>query len=98
MFTTKKPKLQHEKAILLTFYVRKIIEICNSKLSFLIISQIIHILQKTFMHLKTKDRINYIINEIVDQYTYADQTERPDIGFSGGKDSTALLTLVGKHY
>lgn len=44
---------------------------------------------------KTKDRIKYIINEIVDQYTYADSTEKPwIIGFSGGKDSTALLTLV----
>ena len=42
-------------------------------------------------------RINHIINEIVDQYTYADQTDRPwIIGFSGGKDSTALLTLVWK--
>ncbi|WP_423128093.1 DNA phosphorothioation system sulfurtransferase DndC [Gaoshiqia sp. Z1-71] len=42
-------------------------------------------------------RIEYIINEIVDQYTYADQTQRPwIIGFSGGKDSTALLTLVWK--
>jgi DNA sulfur modification protein DndC len=40
-------------------------------------------------------RINHIINEIVDQYTFADPTERPwIIGFSGGKDSTALLTLV----
>lgn len=42
-------------------------------------------------------RINHIINEIVDQYTYADVSERPwIIGFSGGKDSTALLTLVWK--
>ena len=42
-------------------------------------------------------RIDHIINEIVDQYTYADPTERPwIIGFSGGKDSTALLTLVWK--
>ena len=36
-----------------------------------------------------------IISEIIDQYTYADTTERPwIIGFSGGKDSTVLLTLV----
>ncbi|PLX00999.1 MAG: DNA phosphorothioation system sulfurtransferase DndC, partial [Marinilabiliales bacterium] len=36
-----------------------------------------------------------IIDELVDQYTYADKTERPwIIGFSGGKDSTVLLTLV----
>ncbi len=40
-------------------------------------------------------RIENIINELVDQYTYADQSERPwIIGFSGGKDSTVLLTLV----
>ena len=40
-------------------------------------------------------RIGYIIDEIVDQYLYADETNRPwIIGFSGGKDSTALLTLV----
>ncbi len=40
-------------------------------------------------------RINKIINEIVDQYTYADLSDRPwIIGFSGGKDSTVLLTLV----
>ena len=40
-------------------------------------------------------RIEYIIDEIKDQYMYADDTHRPwIIGFSGGKDSTALLTLV----
>ena len=40
-------------------------------------------------------RIDNIINELVDQYTYADTSERPwIIGFSGGKDSTVLLTLV----
>ena len=40
-------------------------------------------------------RIENIINELVDQYTYGDTTERPwIIGFSGGKDSTVLLTLV----
>lgn len=40
-------------------------------------------------------RIEYIIDEIVDQYMYADTTFRPwIIGFSGGKDSTVLLTLV----
>ncbi|WP_221411292.1 hypothetical protein [Empedobacter tilapiae] len=34
-----------------------------------------------------------IIDEIIDQYTYADTSERPwIIGFSGGKDSTVLLT------
>ena len=44
-------------------------------------------------------RIEHIINEIVDQYTYADPSERPwIIGFSGGKDSTALLTLVWKDW
>ncbi|MCR5407590.1 MAG: DNA phosphorothioation system sulfurtransferase DndC [Bacteroidales bacterium] len=40
-------------------------------------------------------RIEYIVDEILDQYMYADSTERPwIIGFSGGKDSTVLLTLV----
>lgn len=40
-------------------------------------------------------RIDYIIDEIIDQYMYADVSFRPwIIGFSGGKDSTALLTLV----
>lgn len=40
-------------------------------------------------------RIEHIIDELVDQYTYADPSERPwIIGFSGGKDSTVLLTLV----
>lgn len=40
-------------------------------------------------------RIEYIIDEILDQYMYADLTDRPwIIGFSGGKDSTVLLTLV----
>ena len=40
-------------------------------------------------------RIEYIIDEILDQYLYADTSFRPwIIGFSGGKDSTVLLTLV----
>lgn len=40
-------------------------------------------------------RIDYIVDEIIDQYLYADKTFRPwIIGFSGGKDSTVLLTLV----
>lgn len=40
-------------------------------------------------------KIEGIISEIIDQYTYADTSERPwIIGFSGGKDSTVLLTLV----
>lgn len=40
-------------------------------------------------------RIQYIIDEIVDQYMYADISFRPwIIGFSGGKDSTVLLILV----
>ena len=40
-------------------------------------------------------KVEGIIEEIIDQYTYADTSERPwIIGFSGGKDSTVLLTLV----
>ena len=40
-------------------------------------------------------KINGIIDDIVDQYAYADSSERPwIIGFSGGKDSTVMLTLV----
>lgn len=40
-------------------------------------------------------RIEGVIDEIIDQYAYADQSDRPwIIGFSGGKDSTVLLTLV----
>ena len=40
-------------------------------------------------------RIEYIIDEILDQYAYADESTRPwIIGFSGGKDSTVLLMLV----
>ncbi len=40
-------------------------------------------------------RINYIISELQDQYLMDDDSQRPwIIGFSGGKDSTALLQLV----
>ena len=47
-----------------------------------------------FQPIKSK-AIEGIITEIIDQYTYADDSERPwIIGFSGGKDSTVLLTLV----
>lgn len=43
------------------------------------------------------NRISHIINEILDQYLYADTSYKPwIIGFSGGKDSTVLLTLVWK--
>ena len=43
------------------------------------------------------DRIDYVVNEIVDQYYVADETSRPwIIGFSGGKDSTVLLQLIWK--
>lgn len=42
-------------------------------------------------------RIDHIIDELIDQYLFADNTLRPwIIGFSGGKDSTALLQLVWK--
>ena len=40
-------------------------------------------------------RIEHIIDEIIDQYLEEDRYNRPwIIGFSGGKDSTVLLTLV----
>ncbi|AWL79415.1 DNA phosphorothioation system sulfurtransferase DndC [Capnocytophaga canimorsus] len=39
-------------------------------------------------------RINYIIEEIADQYTIEDNDRPWIIGFSGGKDSTVLLTLT----
>lgn len=39
-------------------------------------------------------RINYIISELKDQYEYPDNNRPWIIGFSGGKDSTALLQLV----
>ena len=40
-------------------------------------------------------KIEGIISEIIDQYAYADDSERPwIIGFSGGKDSTVMLMLV----
>ncbi|MDR2125392.1 MAG: phosphoadenosine phosphosulfate reductase family protein, partial [Prevotellaceae bacterium] len=39
-------------------------------------------------------RINYIISEIKDQYLIEDNIRPWIIGFSGGKDSTALLQLV----
>lgn len=41
--------------------------------------------------------IQNIIDEIIDQYLFADNTKRPwIIGFSGGKDSTVMLQLVWK--
>lgn len=41
------------------------------------------------------ERISYIISELEDQYLMSDDSLRPwIIGFSGGKDSTALLQLV----
>lgn len=41
--------------------------------------------------------IQHLIDEIIDQYMYADETKRPwIIGFSGGKDSTVMLQLVWK--
>ena len=46
------------------------------------------------VEIKSK-KIEGVISEIIDQYAYADQSDRPwIIGFSGGKDSTVLLTLV----
>ena len=41
--------------------------------------------------------IQNIVDEIIDQYLFADKTLRPwIIGFSGGKDSTVMLQLVWK--
>ena len=40
------------------------------------------------------DRIAFITAELIDQYTIADHNRTWVIGFSGGKDSTVLLTLV----
>lgn len=46
------------------------------------------------MEIKSK-KIEKIVDEIIDQYAYADSSDRPwIIGFSGGKDSTVLLMLV----
>ena len=47
------------------------------------------------MNLIKNKKVEGIITEIIDQYAYADTSDRPwIIGFSGGKDSTVLLTLV----
>ncbi len=44
---------------------------------------------------KLPNRISKIIDELIDQYLENDRYNRPwIIGFSGGKDSTVLLTLV----
>ena len=44
---------------------------------------------------KIPSKISTIIEELVDQYMEQDRYNRPwIIGFSGGKDSTVLLTLV----
>ena len=39
-------------------------------------------------------RINYIIDDIKEQYLENDNNIPWIIGFSGGKDSTVVLTLV----
>lgn len=44
---------------------------------------------------KLPNRISEIVDELIDQYLEDDRYNRPwIIGFSGGKDSTVLLTLV----
>lgn len=44
---------------------------------------------------KIPEKFEKIIDDIVDQYHFSDESNRPwIIGFSGGKDSTVLLTLV----
>ena len=40
------------------------------------------------------NKTNFIIEELIDQYTIEDNNRPWIIGFSGGKDSTVLLTLV----
>lgn len=43
----------------------------------------------------TKAKIDQIVDDLLDQYEFADKSDRPwIIGFSGGKDSTVLLMLV----
>ena len=45
--------------------------------------------------MKISSRIQNVIDEIADQYLEEDRYNRPwIIGFSGGKDSTVLLTLT----
>jgi DNA sulfur modification protein DndC len=47
-----------------------------------------------YQEIKSK-QVEGIINEIIDEYCYSEDKDRPwIIGFSGGKDSTVLLTLV----
>ena len=47
------------------------------------------------MVMKIPQKIQLIIDELIDQYEFSDNSDRPwIIGFSGGKDSTVLLTLV----
>lgn len=47
------------------------------------------------LQMKLSKRITTIIDELIDQYLEEDRYNRPwIIGFSGGKDSTVLLTLV----
>jgi len=42
-------------------------------------------------------KTQHVIDEIIDQYLYDDNSKRPwIIGFSGGKDSTVLLQLIWK--
>lgn len=45
--------------------------------------------------MKIPPKIQLIIDELIDQYEFSDKSNRPwIIGFSGGKDSTVLLTLL----
>ena len=44
-----------------------------------------------------RDFVQNVVDEIIDQYMFADNTKRPwIIGFSGGKDSTVMLQLLWK--
>lgn len=68
---------------------------CNF-LYFLLYPHVFRYLDKCLLKMKKySERIDFIIDEILDQYMYADKSYRPwIIGFSGGKDSTVLLTLT----
>ena len=46
--------------------------------------------------IKIPEKIQKIIDELLDQYEFADSTSVLGLLFSGGKDSTVLLTRLVK--